>query len=188
MSSSLPFSALALAAIALMAGALVPLQAGSNAALGRALGHPLWATLASLLISLLLVVPVLLVKRIPAPLLGQAQQMPLWVWVGGVAGVIYITSALMLTPRLGVTGFMVSAIAGQLVASLLIDHFGWVGLLIRPATFGRVAGVLLMLAGLLLVQWSTAHSANPTSLAPGHRPADTAEGAGSLQPRPPHAP
>ncbi|EFV86934.1 hypothetical protein HMPREF0005_05964, partial [Achromobacter xylosoxidans C54] len=36
---------------AVLAGALVPIQAGANAALGRHLGHPLWATMVSLAVS-----------------------------------------------------------------------------------------------------------------------------------------
>lgn len=156
MNGSLSTTAILLGGAALVAGALVPFQAGSNAALGRALGHPLWATLVSLLISLLVLLPVLLSLRVPAPLLGQAGQLPLWGWLGGVAGVIYISAALLITPRLGATGFIVCVIAGQMLASLLIDHFGLVGLPLKEINLGRIAGVLLILIGMLVVQWSSA--------------------------------
>jgi len=155
MSYPLSLAGAALALAALVAGALVPFQAGSNAALGRALGHPLWATVASLLVSLLVVLPVILAMRAPAPLLNQASALPLWAWFGGVAGVIYITSALMLTPRLGATGFIVCVIAGQMLTSLLIDHFGLMGLAVKEANLGRVGGVVLIFAGMLMVQWFT---------------------------------
>lgn len=155
MSSPLSLAGAALALAALVAGALVPFQAGSNAALGRALGHPLWATVASLLVSMLVVLPVILAMRAPAPLLNQAGALPLWAWFGGVAGVIYITSALMLTPRLGATGFIVCVIAGQMLTSLLIDHFGLMGLAVKEASPGRVGGVVLIFAGMLMVQWFT---------------------------------
>lgn len=156
MSSPLSLAGTILALAALIAGALVPFQAGSNAALGRALGHPLWATVASLLVSLCVVLPVILAMRAPAPLLNQAGALPLWAWFGGVAGVIYITSALILTPRLGATGFIVCVIAGQMLTSLLIDHFGLMGLPVKEANLGRVGGVLLIFAGMLMVQWFTA--------------------------------
>ena len=156
MSSPLSLAATLLALAALISGALVPFQAGSNAALGRALGHPLWATVASLLVSLCVVLPIILVTRAPAPLLNQAGALPLWAWFGGVAGVIYISSALMLTPRLGATGFIVCVIAGQMLTSLLIDHFGLMGLSVKEASLGRVGGVLLIFAGMLMVQWSAA--------------------------------
>lgn len=155
MNGFLPTTAALLAGAALIAGALVPFQAGSNAALGRALGHPLWATVVSLLISLLVIVPVILAARPPSPALSQAAQLPLWAWLGGLAGVAYITCALLLTPRLGATGFIACVIAGQMLSSLLIDHFGLMGLPVKEANPGRLAGLAVMFIGVLMVQWFT---------------------------------
>ena len=155
MPSPISLSGTALAVAALVAGALVPFQAGSNAALGRALGNPLLATVASLLVRMLVGLLVILAMRAPAPLLNQAGSLPLWAWFGGVAGVIYITSALMLTPRLGATSFIVCVITGQMLTSLLIDHFGLMGLPVKEANFGRIGGVLLIFAGMLMVQCFT---------------------------------
>jgi len=144
------------AAIALTAGALVSYQAGANATLGRAIGHPLWATVVSLTVSLLVAIPVMLLMRVPAPTVGPAAtHLPAWAWLGGVAGGIYVTSALLLTPRMGATNFIVCVVAGQILASLLIDHFGLVGLPVREVNFGRVAGAALIFVGMLLVQWFT---------------------------------
>ncbi|MGP8431783.1 DMT family transporter [Paraburkholderia fungorum] len=148
--------------IAIVAGALVPFQAGSNAALSRALGHPLWASLASLVVSILVVLPALFALRVPVPSIGQAAQASAWLWLGGVAGVIYITSALVLMPQLGATTFIVSVIAGQVLASLLIDNYGLMGFAVKPANVGRIAGVLLIFVGMMLIQWFTSTPA-PTS-------------------------
>jgi len=153
--SSFSLSGWLFAAVALIAGALVPFQAGSNAALGRALGHPLWATLASLLVSLLVMLPMLIAMRTPAPTTAQATGLPFWAYLGGVAGVVYITAALILTPRIGATSFIVCVIAGQMLASLLIDHFGLVGLPLKEINPGRLAGVTLIFIGMALVQYST---------------------------------
>ncbi len=149
------FSGVLPMAIALAAGAAVPFQAASNAALGRALGHPLWATLASLSVSALVVVPLMVLMRVPAPAFGAAAQGPAWWWLGGVAGVAYVTAALMLTPRLGAASFIVSVIAGQMLASLLIDHYGLMGLAPKPAGAWRVAGIALILLGMVVVQMSS---------------------------------
>ena len=73
-----PLTGIFFAIIALVAGALVPLQAASNAELGRALGHPLWATVVSLLVSVLIAIPVILAMRVPAPILNQIGQLPMW--------------------------------------------------------------------------------------------------------------
>jgi transporter family-2 protein len=141
-------------AVALFAGAVVPFQAASNAALGRSLGHPLWATLASLAVSIAVVIPLVLSMRAPAPQLSVALAGPWWLWVGGLAGAAYITAALLLTPRLGVASFMVCVIAGQVIASVVIDHFGMMGVPAKPATLGRIGGVLLIVIGMAVIQWS----------------------------------
>jgi len=159
MSSS--FLLVALAAVAVIAGALVPFQAGSNAELGRALGHPLWATLVSLLVSMLVVIPILLAIQVPSPALGAIKHLPVWAWLGGVAGAIYISSALILVPRVGATSFIVCVTAGQLITSLLLDYHGWLNLSVREISIGRVLGVILVLVGMVTVQWFS-----PTVLVP----------------------
>ena len=102
---------------ALIAGAVVPFQAGANATLGRLLGHPLWATLVSLAVSIAVILPVMAAFRVPIPTIDAASKGPWWIWTGGLAGVIYITAALLLAPRLGAANFMVAVIAGQMIAS-----------------------------------------------------------------------
>jgi transporter family-2 protein len=74
-------------------------------------------------------------------------------WVGGVFGVCFISLALVLLPRLGAAGFMALALAGQVVASLLLDHFGWFGLAERPISLPKVVGVVLLIAGVVLIQF-----------------------------------
>ena len=143
-----------IALIALIAGAAVPFQATSNAALGRALGHPLWSTFASLLVSLLVLIPLLWLMRPTAPNISLAIQGPWWLWFGGVAGVAYITVALILAPKIGVAGFMVSVIAGQMLASLFLDYTGIMGLEARPIGWGKIMGTLMMVAGMVCVQMS----------------------------------
>lgn len=144
--------------IALLAGAAVPFQAGSNAALGRLLGHPLWAALVSLSVSVLMVLPALWLMRAPAPQWSGLVSAPWWAWFGGVAGVAYITAALILTPRLGAAGFIVCVVAGQVLSSLAIDQWGLMGLPERPVNLARLLGVGLIVAGMLVVQWGTASS------------------------------
>lgn len=139
--------------IALIAGALVPFQAGSNAYLGKALGHPFWATLVSLVVSLVVMLPVILAMKIPVMNVEAFGKLPWWAWFGGVAGVIYITAALTLTPQLGATMFIVCVICGQVTVSLIIDKFGLMGLPTKEITFGRVTGVVLIVLGMVLVQF-----------------------------------
>lgn len=137
---------------ALVSGALVPFQAGANAALGRALGHPLWATIVSLAVSAVCVIPVMIALRVSMPTVANLAAQPKWVWIGGVTGVIYITAALLLAPKLGAASFMTAVIAGQILASMAIDYFGVVGFAAKPITASRLIGALLVVAGVLAIQ------------------------------------
>ena len=141
--------------LAVIAGAVVPFQSAINANLGRGLGHPLWATLASLLVSVAVLLPVIVAMRLPLPTLAFITKAPLWMWAGGAFGVCFISLALMLLPKLGASGFIALALAGQVVASLVLDHFGLFGLVERQMTLPRVLGAVLLIAGVVLIQFST---------------------------------
>ncbi|MDP9690923.1 UNVERIFIED_ORG: transporter family-2 protein [Pseudomonas mohnii] len=139
--------------LAAFAGAVVPFQSAINANLGRGLGHPLWATLASLMVSILVLLPIMLAMRLPLPSMAFIGKAPLWMWGGGAFGVCFISLALVLLPKLGASGFMALALAGQVVASLVLDHFGWFGLVERQMTMPRVLGALLLIGGVVLIQF-----------------------------------
>jgi transporter family-2 protein len=139
--------------LAAFAGAVVPFQSAINVNLGRGLGHPLWATLASLVVSILVLLPIMLAMRLPLPSLAFIGKAPMWMWAGGAFGVCFISLALVLLPRLGASGFMALALAGQVVASLLLDHFGWFGLVERQVTLPKVLGAVLLIGGVVLIQF-----------------------------------
>lgn len=142
--------------LATFAGAVVPFQSAINANLGRGLGHPLWATLASLLVSIIVLLPLILALRLPLPSLGFITRAPLWMWSGGAFGVCFISLALILLPKMGASGFIALAMAGQVIASLLLDHFGLFGLVERQLTGPRLIGALLLIGGVALIHFSAA--------------------------------
>jgi transporter family-2 protein len=139
--------------LAAFAGAVVPFQSAINVNLGRGLGHPLWATLASLVVSILVLAPIMLAMRLPLPSLAFIARAPMWMWAGGAFGVCFISLALVLLPRLGASGFMALALAGQVVASLLLDHFGRFGLVERQVTLPKLLGAVLLIGGVVLIQF-----------------------------------
>jgi transporter family-2 protein len=149
--STLQWAGLSL--LAAFAGAVVPFQSAINSNLARGLGHPLWATLASLLVSVLVLLPVILALRLPLPSLGFISKAPLWMWAGGAFGVCFVALAVMLLPKLGASGFVALALAGQVIASMLLDHFGLFGLVEKQLTVSRVLGALLLIGGVVLIQF-----------------------------------
>lgn len=150
-------------ALALVAGAVLPFQAAANSAVGRLAGHPLWAALVSLGVSLAVVVPTLAFLRVAAPNTTAAAHGPWWLWVGGVLGAVYVAAAAAITPKLGAGGFLVCVVAGQMVAAVLVDHFGLMGLASKALNLPRIAGVALILGGVFLVQGPGSKAPAPSS-------------------------
>ena len=137
-------------ALSLLAGAAVPLQAASNARLGVTLGHPFWATVISLLVSSVAIALVMLIVKVPRPNLGALLSGPWWIWLGGLAGVFYITVALISVPRLGALNFIMAVVLGQLIISLVIDYFGLLGLPKNTPGLQKILGGSVVLAGFVI--------------------------------------
>jgi len=139
--------------IAALAGAGLAVQSGSNAVLGRMPGHPMWASFWQFAAGTVLIVTIMALLRVPAPsFAATAASGPWWVWIGFITGSFFVVAALGIAPVIGVGGFIAALVAGQMIASLAIDHFGLVGLDVRPLTVARAAGALLIVAGVLLIQ------------------------------------
>lgn len=138
--------------IAALIGMLLPVQAGVNAQLRGAVGHPLWAAFISFLSGTLALAAVLLLARIPFAGGRALTMVPAWQLTGGVFGAAYIVAAVVLAPRLGAATLIASVMLGQMIASLTLDHFGWIGFPTHPASLPRIAGAALVLAGVLLLR------------------------------------
>jgi len=138
--------------IAALVGMLLPVQAGVNAQLRFAVGHPLWAAFTSFLGGTLALGTVLLLARVPFAGGRGLAGVPGWQLTGGLLGATYIVAAVILAPRLGAATLIASVVLGQLVASLTLDHFGWIGFPVHSASLPRIAGAVLVLAGVLLLR------------------------------------
>ncbi len=133
------------------AGLLNAVQAGCNAALGKALG-PFAAGLAILGVSALSFVLVGTVSgRLAAPRWEQIAGAPWWAWCGGVLGATFVMAQMFTAEALGSAVFMALTVTAAVVMSLLLDHFGLVGFKQHAVGWGRIAGALLMFAGLGLI-------------------------------------
>ena len=58
---------------------------------------------------------------------------------------------LFVAEHLGSAVFMATTVTAAVVMSLLLDHFGLVGFKQHAAGVGRIAGAILMFAGLALI-------------------------------------
>ena len=141
------------ALLGILAGAFVTTQAPINASLARGLGMPVAAAAISFLVgALVLIVVAVALSSAQAQALNWRAPAP-WTFIaGGVLGAAFVTSTILLAPRLGATAMMAFLIAGQLMTGLVLDRFGFMGLPVHEITPGRMAGVGLLMAGARLVR------------------------------------
>jgi len=143
-----------LLAAVFVAGMLQPIQAGMNAEFRRHAAHPLQAALLNMFVGFAVVLCVVLVGRIGLPSWSTLNSAPWWSMMGGFLGATLVLTMLMAAPVLGAALLIACFVAGQLVSSITLDQHALVGYELRRFTPGRVLGVLLLFAGVLLIERS----------------------------------
>jgi transporter family-2 protein len=138
--------------LAFFAGVVLPFQAGINAQLAHWLHSPVRASLVSFFVGTVALLVLSLAVWRPLPSGARIAGAPWWVWVGGLLGAFYVVGVVVTAPRLGAATLIALVVAGQAVASVLVDHFGLVGFKEHHATPGRIAGMALVVAGVTLVR------------------------------------
>jgi transporter family-2 protein len=138
--------------VAFVIGAFMPIQAGLNSQLRYVLGHPMLASLVSFGVGTAIIGILNVAAGAPLSQLSRLDQTPWWMWLGGLLGAVYVTAALVLAPRLGAGTLIAVSMAGQIVGSIIIDHYGWLGYAAHPASLPRIAGAILLIAGVVLIQ------------------------------------
>jgi bacterial/archaeal transporter family-2 protein len=139
--------------LAAIGGGLLAVQAPTNALLGKASGSPIVAAFLSFLIGTIALGAAISVSpgRLFAPGL---KQVPWYAWLGGFYGAFFVAVAAFGAPRVGIGVLLTAAIAGQLAAALVLDHYGLLGLARHPITISRGLGFALVLVGAVLVRKS----------------------------------
>lgn len=148
-------ASLFLAAAGIIAGATLGTQAAIKAMVSRAFGSPIIAAAISFGTgALLLLVMALAVWRVQGAASGW-HDLPAWAFIsGGALGVVYLTTVIFLTPRIGAAATMGFVIAGQLLAGLAIDSFGFFGLPSIMLSPPRFLGAGLLLGGALILRFA----------------------------------
>ena len=141
-----------LVAIALLIGGLLSVQGSINSHLGAFLKHPLQAAFVNFFVGTIALFVLNIVLKTEVPGLKELAKVPLYLFFGGLLGAIYVTSVVVLIPKIGVTSMLAASIAGQLIISSIIDHFGFFNVPVHPISIGRVAGILLLATGIFFIQ------------------------------------
>ncbi len=140
------------ALLALICGAVLTAQVGSNTLLGKSLNNPYIPAAANMVTGLIFTFLLLLIVHRPVPSLAQLRSAPWWTWLaGGFLGVAYLTGNILLAPRLGAGALVGLVVTGQLLFAVAADNFGWLGFEPHAATLWRGLGCLLMMGGVALI-------------------------------------
>ena len=140
--------------IPLLVGMGVVVQSGANTQLRSILGNPFLAGLVSFGVGLttLLIINIAFKSDFTALGMHSVQRSSWWMWLGGVMGAFFIMSVIFVAPEIGPTRLFGLIIASQLIFSLVVDHYGWMGFAVQPISLKRLLGVVLLIVGAFLVQ------------------------------------
>jgi transporter family-2 protein len=136
-------------ALTACAGGLVAMQAPINSKLGKAAGTFAAASISFLIgTAILVAITVVSGKGVN---LSAASKLPWYYFTGGALGAAYVTTVLVSVRTLGAGGVTAATIAGQLTTAVVLDRLGVLGLPEKQVTLARVAGVMLLAAGVFLI-------------------------------------
>ena len=134
----------------LLVGSLLAVQAAANVQLSTAMASPFGASTLQLGLgaALLLTLAALAGSLGAFELLGHAEP---WALVGGLGSAVYITAGILLFPRLGALVAVGLFIAGQILASVLLDGFGWLGVEADAPGVATLVGATAVVVGTGLI-------------------------------------
>lgn len=137
-------------AIGLSIGALVVVQGAMNATLVGFVGSSLPAALCNFVVGVL----ALFGASILTGTLGGLQGIslaPKWCVFGGVAGALLVMGTAYLIPRIGTAHTVALIMCGQVFLSMVIDHFGLIGVPAIAISTQRIVGCSLLALGAYVI-------------------------------------
>jgi bacterial/archaeal transporter family-2 protein len=138
--------------LAILAGMVMPTQAAINNKLAEYVESPILSAFISFAVGTLALFLYILAAGIPLGNLVNAKNAPLVAWLGGILGAFFVASAVVLVPKIGVALTFSLIIAGQMLVTLVIDHFGVFGVPEKPVSVLRVVGAALITIGVVLIR------------------------------------
>ncbi len=140
-------------AMAFLAGAFLPIQAGLNSKLGRAVESPLHASMFSFIVGTVGMIVYILLARQTFSWEG-IREAPTYVWVGGLMGAFYVTVIILAFPRLGPGLTFGLVVGGQMIISILSEHYNVLVTQQQPISLMKIAGIVLVITGVIIIRRS----------------------------------
>lgn len=141
------FTALLGAAI----GTGMSMQSAINSRLRFYVLSPFIASMLSFVVGTIFLSIVVMVNGLPlVPSISTVANQPLWIWLGGVCGVIALTTNIFIFPKIGSVETAIMPIIGMIITGMVIDHFGWFNSMVQTFGINRLFGVILIFTGVFL--------------------------------------
>ena len=139
--------------LTLIGGCLIPFQAAINSSLAKSLESPFLAAATSTFISFTSLLLIIIISKQP---ITFSINSPWWVILsGGLIGAFVVFISLSSAPILGISTLFAALLLGQLIMSIIIDHYGLLGLQTRSIDLGKIIGVVLLILGFYLIRKSS---------------------------------
>jgi transporter family-2 protein len=138
--------------LAVIAGMSFVAQQAVNANLRTSIDSAAWTGFVSYLGGTVCMALLALMLRDPWPAGVALARGHWWAWSGGLFGAIYIAISILLLPRLGAATTVTLIVVGQMLGSVIFDHYGWMGLVKHAADWQRIVGAVLLIAGAVLIR------------------------------------
>lgn len=138
--------------LALVAGAMMPTQAAINNKLAGYVASPISAAFISFLIGTVGLFVYMFATGVPISNLTNIKDAPPIAWIGGLLGAFFVASTVILAPRIGVAMTFSLIVAGQMLITLVLDHYGFLGLPVKEISLARIGGILLITAGVVIIR------------------------------------
>ncbi len=138
--------------LAFLCGAIYPIQGSFNGRRLTHVGSPIITAIISFLAGLLGLIVLAFAYGVKWQQLLLVKNAPWYAWTGGLLGAFYVATVVIVLPRLGMVLTFSLIVAGQLVLSIIMDHFGLLGNTIRELSLGRMAGIILLVIGIVLIR------------------------------------
>jgi transporter family-2 protein len=130
----------------------MPVQPAVNAVTAVYMNSPYLASFFSFLTGTVALGLLCLALRLPWPDGKIVAGLPWWAWTAGPMGAFFVTMTIVAVPRLGTMSVMALLIAGQMTVSLVMDHYGLLGVAPQPITLWRILGAVLLFVGVVLIR------------------------------------
>jgi bacterial/archaeal transporter family-2 protein len=138
--------------LSIAAGVAVAFQTGVNSQLRTDTNNPVLTALISFAVGTLALLVLYFLFFRQAPTFPATTDFQWWKFTGGLLGVCYVTAVVIAAPRIGAANALAFIVGGQFISAIIIDHFGLMRLPVTPVSMYRIFGILLLLAGVYLIQ------------------------------------